>query len=155
MGEVTYWQEFTVSELSKTAQDVQWNGSRNEPSKNAENLRNHLPAELVKSVDTPKFTVELGYAFRRKRNAYYGTDNIHVAHTGKETRDGAVLWQVRRGNQTQSGSAEEATSSSSSSSASTSSEASGSSASAPPKVGDIRYFKGQPYRFDGQGWAKQ
>ena len=160
VGDVTYWQEFTVAELSKIAQDVQWSGSRNVPSKNAAKLRDNIPAELAKSVDTPKFTAELGYAFRKKRNAYYGPDNIHVAHTGNFTRDGAALWQVRLANQTQAGSAAQAasawpSSSSSTLSSPTSSATSASSSSAPPTVGEIRYFKGKPYRFDGKNWVKQ
>jgi hypothetical protein len=157
-GAVTYWQEFSVSELVKIAHDVQWDGSRNIPSNNAAKLRDNLPGESAKSLDTPRFGAELGYAFRKKRNAYYGPDNIHVAHTNNFTRDGAVLWQVRRGSQAQAGPAPQATSNSSSSSSSTSSATSASSASTAstaPRAGDIRYFKGQPYRFDGQTWVKQ
>jgi hypothetical protein len=157
IGEVTYWQEFAVSELAKIAQDVQWNGSRNVPSKNATKLRNNLPGELAKSVDLPRFSADLGYAFRKKRNAYYGPDNIHVANTGNFTRDGAVLWQVRKGSQAQASQAP-STSDSSPSSSSTSpppSSSSASSASTPPRVGTIRSLKGQPYRFDGQRWVKQ
>jgi hypothetical protein len=86
VSEVTYGQEFTVSELAKIAQDVQWDGSRIVPSNSAAKLRDNLPAELAKPVDTPKVSAELGYAFRKKRNAYYGPDNIHVAHTGNFIR---------------------------------------------------------------------
>src|SRR5262249_23171763 len=150
VGDVTYWEEFTVSELSKTAQDVQWNGSINVPSQNAAKLRDNLPSELAKSVDMPKFSSDLGYAFRKKKNAYYGPDNIHVVNTGRLTRDGAVLWQVRRSNQNQSDSTAEAPPTASSASSSTSSAESASPASAAPAEGDIRYFKGQRYRFDGK-----
>jgi hypothetical protein len=124
--EVTYNGEFTVAELAKIVEDVQFIGGRNVPSSNAAKVREHLPDELIKAIDSDGFRAALGYAFRRKKNTYYGPENIHIAHTGKFTSDKAVLWQVRLGSQAQA-----------------------------PIVGEIRYFKGKPYRFDGKNWVKE
>jgi hypothetical protein len=152
VGEVTYWTDFTVSDLVRIAQDVQWSGSRNVASNNAAKLRDNLPGELAKTVDTPKFGSELGYAFRRKRNAYYGPDNMHLAHTGKFTRDGAVLWQVRRGIQ---GPTAAATSTAPASASNSSTSSSASSISSSPAVGAVKHVSGETYVFDGQDWVEQ
>jgi hypothetical protein len=79
VGEVTYWDKFTTAEISTVAQDVQWVAGRNIPSKNANKLRDHLPDELAREIDTARFRAALGYAFRKKKNTYYGSDNIHIA----------------------------------------------------------------------------
>jgi hypothetical protein len=157
--DVTYKGEFTTAELATTAQDVQWIGGHNVPSNNASKLRDHLPDELTKDIDTAKFRATLGYAFRKKRNTYYGPENIHIANTGKQTRDGAVLWQVRQRNQTQASAASQASSTSSSASpsppTSSASSTSASTASVPPAVGTVRHKGGQVYIFDGTKFVRR
>ena len=156
VGEVTYWDKFTIADLAKVAQDVQWVSGRNIPSDNASKLRDHLPDELAKEIDTAKFRAALGYAFRKKKNTYYGQEAIHVANTGDKTRDGAVLWQVRRGNQAQPDPRSPPSSpspASSPSSVSSSSEAA--AACVPPAVGTIRHIGGKVYIFDGAKWVRQ
>jgi hypothetical protein len=158
IGEVTYWDEFTIADLAKIAQDVQWVGGRNVLSNNASKLRDHLPDELAKEVDTARFRAALGYAFRKKKNTCYGPDNIHIANTGKETRDGAVLWQARRGNQAGPGAAPSAPSSpqvSPSTSSASSASAAASVSAVPPAVGAVRRKNGKVYRFDGSKWVRQ
>jgi hypothetical protein len=159
VAEVTYGDKFTIAELTKSAQDVQWFGGRSQPSDNASKLREHLPDELVKEVDTPRFRAVLGYAFRKKKSTYYGLENIHIANTGERTRDGAVLWQVRRGNQAQPGTASQPASPSpaapSPSTSSGSSASAGSAPSALAELGAIRRKNGKVYRFDGSKWVKQ
>jgi hypothetical protein len=156
--EVTYGDEFTVADVVKIARDVQWVGVRNVPSNNASKLRDHLPDELAKEVDTAKFGAELGYAFRKRKNTYYGLENIHIVNTGKQTRDGAVLWQVRQGNQAEPSASRPSTRSPSSAAPSASSASPGSGgapSSVPPAVGTIRRKNGMPYRFDGSNWVIQ
>jgi hypothetical protein len=154
--EVTYSDEFTTAELAKIAQDVQWVGGRNQPSTNASKLRDHLPDDLAKEIDTAKFRTVLGYALRKKKNTYYGPENVHIANTGKQTRDGAVLWKVRPGDQAQPGAASTPPSASSPSPApATSSASEGSASSVPPAVGAIRRKNGKAYQFDGSKWVKQ
>jgi hypothetical protein len=167
VGEVTYWDEFTIADLAKTAHDVQYVGGRTLPSQNAAKLRDSLPDELAKVVDSEQFRTKLTSAFRRKKNTYYGSENIHIAHTGKETRDGAGLWQVRKGIPANAGAAGSTASSSGSPSSSSSTSAarpssppssspsSTSTASAPPAPGDVRYLNGTAYVFNGQKWVKR
>jgi hypothetical protein len=155
---VTYWDKFTIADLARIAQDVQWVGGRNIPSDNASKLRDHLPDELSKVLDTAKFRAALGYAFRKKKNSYSGPEAIHVANTGDTTRDGAVLWQVRQRNPAQPGAPPPPSSPSSPSpavSASGASFASAGQASSVPPVGAIRRLNGRIYVFDGSKWVKQ
>jgi hypothetical protein len=158
IGDVTYWEEFTIADLTKIAQDVQWVGGRNIPSANASKLRDHLPDELVKEVDTARCRAALGYAFRKKKNACYGPENLRIANTGKQTRDGAVLWQVRQGHQAQPSAAPPPSLPSSPPPAASPSSASSASAgptSSVPLVGMIRRKGGTVYKFDGSKWVKQ
>jgi hypothetical protein len=156
---VTYWDKFAIADLAKIAQDLQWVSGRNVPSDNASKLRDHLPDELAKDLDTAKFRAALGYAFRKKKNSCYGPEAIHVANTGENTRDGAVLWQVRQGNRTQPGAPLPPSSPSSPPPAASASSASSASAvspsSAPPAAGTIRWKNGKAYQFDGSKWVKQ
>jgi hypothetical protein len=154
VGDVTYWDRFTIADLAKVAQDVQWIGGRNIPSDNASKLRDHLPDELAREVDTAKFRAALGYAFRKKKNTYYGPDNIHIAHTGDETRDGAVLWQVRRASQAQPGAAPAPSSPSPALPPPSTSATAPPAPSTPPAVGDVRHKDGKAYRFNGSKWVK-
>jgi hypothetical protein len=156
---VTYWDKFAIADLAKIAHDVQWVSGRNMPSDNASKLRDHLPDELAKDLDTAKFRAALGYAFRKKKNSCYGPDAIHVANTGDSTRDGAVLWQVRQGNRMQPGAPAPPSSppppSPAASASSASSASAASASSVPPAVGAIRWINGKAYRFDGSKWVKQ
>jgi hypothetical protein len=168
IGEVTYWDEFTIADLAKTAHDVQYVSGRTLPSQNAAKLRDNLSEELAKVVDSEQFRTKLTSAFRRKKNTYYGSENIHIAHTGKETRDGAGLWQVRKGIPANAGAAPSAAAPAASSSAPSSSSSSTATLRAPPSSsasttfaspvqGEVRYRSGTAYVFDGQKqkWVKR
>jgi hypothetical protein len=158
VGEVTYWDKFTIAELAQIAQDVQWVGGRNIPSNNASKLRDHLPDELTRTLDTAKFRTTLGYVFRKKKDTCYGPQNIHIANTGKQSREGAVLWQVRLGNQTRPSAAPPPSSPSPpppAASASSASSASAGPTSSVPPVGAMRRKNGKAYVFDGEKWVKQ
>jgi Bifunctional DNA primase/polymerase, N-terminal len=148
LADVTYGEAFTIADITKIVQDVQWVGGCNIPSDNAAKLRDHLPDEVAKDLNTAKFRSTLGYAFRKKKNSYYGPESIHLANTGKTNRNGAVLWQVRHGNQAQT---YPASSPSSPSSCSSSTAAT----PVPPVIGTVRRISGKAYTFNGAKWVRQ
>ena len=140
IGEVTRWDKFPVSELSRIADESTWDSgkSRLEPTAKAAKLRNAMPSELAKKLFDSKgrvlgsFSQVLGAAFREQRNHYYGEEGLHISVVDKDQTTKVNLWQVQRG------------------AAKAQDPPSGG-----PAVGDVKHYQGKTFVFDGKDYVEQ
>jgi hypothetical protein len=104
IDQVTYGAEFTVVTLRNILREKTWNPNLlphggNEPSANAQKLRDALPDGLAQLADKPGFTTELGITFRQQKGRRYGTDSIRIVSVigpdGKVKKDhNKNVWKI-------------------------------------------------------------
>jgi hypothetical protein len=105
---VTYGAEFTCSEVATLSREKTWNQNlnngrgANQPSANAQLLRDALPTELVKVVDRPELTQQMGTFFRGIKSKHFGEKDIVISNVllpngrPKKNDEGKTLWKIIR-----------------------------------------------------------
>jgi hypothetical protein len=105
---VTYDAEFTCSQVALVSQGKTWNEKlnngrgANEPSANAQLLRDALPTELARVVDRPELKQQMGTFFRGIKGKHFGEKDIAIINIllpngrPKKSADGKTLWKITK-----------------------------------------------------------